>query len=94
MTNRIIGQVKRVNGPVIEVMGITDAETDPFFESMAMDLTVTQHDRESFDRYVFGSAEVVGIMCLRAFLNGSRRGGDPVVEPDASTVASAAKATP
>ncbi len=26
MTNRIIGQVKRVNGPVIEVMGITDAE--------------------------------------------------------------------
>ena len=26
MTNRVIGQVKRVNGPVIEVMGITDAE--------------------------------------------------------------------
>jgi V/A-type H+-transporting ATPase subunit A len=26
MTNRIIGQVKRVNGPVIEVMGITDAQ--------------------------------------------------------------------
>ena len=26
MENRIIGQVKRVNGPVIEVMGITDAE--------------------------------------------------------------------
>jgi len=26
MTDRIVGQVKRVNGPVIEVMGITDAE--------------------------------------------------------------------
>jgi len=26
MSDRIIGQVKRVNGPVIEVMGITDAE--------------------------------------------------------------------
>ena len=26
MNDRIIGQVKRVNGPVIEVMGITDAE--------------------------------------------------------------------
>jgi V/A-type H+-transporting ATPase subunit A len=26
MANRIIGQVKRVNGPVIEVMGITDAQ--------------------------------------------------------------------
>jgi len=26
MNDRIIGQVKRINGPVIEVMGITDAE--------------------------------------------------------------------
>ena len=26
MSDRIIGKVKRVNGPVIEVMGITDAE--------------------------------------------------------------------
>jgi len=26
MKDRIIGQVKRVNGPVIEAMGITDAE--------------------------------------------------------------------
>jgi len=26
MNDRIIGQIKRVNGPVIEVMGITDAE--------------------------------------------------------------------
>ena len=26
MINRIIGKVKRVNGPVIEVMGITDAQ--------------------------------------------------------------------
>ncbi len=26
MIDRIIGRVKRVNGPVIEVMGITDAE--------------------------------------------------------------------
>ena len=26
MSDRVIGQVKRVNGPVIEVMGITDAE--------------------------------------------------------------------
>ncbi|MGD2095415.1 MAG: hypothetical protein PVH77_10445, partial [Phycisphaerales bacterium] len=26
MNDRIIGQIKRVNGPIIEVMGITDAE--------------------------------------------------------------------
>jgi len=42
--------------------------TAPFFESMRADLTASEHDQESFDRYVYGSAEVVGLMCLRAFL--------------------------
>ncbi len=42
--------------------------TAPFFESMRSDLSETEHDQESFDRYVYGSAEVVGLMCLRAFL--------------------------
>jgi phytoene synthase len=42
--------------------------TRPFFESMRMDLTETEHDQESFEKYVYGSAEVVGLMCLRAFI--------------------------
>lgn len=42
--------------------------TEPFFHSMRMDLTDTEHDQASFDLYVYGSAEVVGLMCLRAFL--------------------------
>jgi len=44
--------------------------TKPFFDSMRTDLTVVQHDQASFERYVYGSAEVVGLMCLRAFLVG------------------------
>ena len=44
--------------------------TAPFFDPMRTDLTATEHDRDSFDRYVYGSAEVVGLMCLRAFLFG------------------------
>ncbi len=44
--------------------------TAPFFESMRMDLSQKEHDHESFERYVYGSAEVVGLMCLRAFLVG------------------------
>lgn len=44
--------------------------TAPFFSSMRTDLTATEHDRASFDAYVYGSAEVVGLMCLRAFLQG------------------------
>jgi len=42
--------------------------TAPFFESMRMDLTETEHDQQSFEKYVYGSAEVVGLMCLRAFI--------------------------
>lgn len=40
----------------------------PFFTSMRADLAVTQHDEVSFARYVYGSAEVIGLMCLRVFL--------------------------
>lgn len=40
----------------------------PFFSSMRMDLTDKVHDDESFARYVYGSAEVVGLMCLAAFI--------------------------
>jgi 15-cis-phytoene synthase len=46
--------------------------TRPFFESMRMDLTETEHDQQSFDRYVYGSAEVVGLMCLRSFVLNER----------------------
>ena len=44
--------------------------TAPFFESMRMDLVHAEYDREGFDRYVYGSAEVVGLMCLRVFVAG------------------------
>jgi phytoene/squalene synthetase len=40
----------------------------PFFASMRTDLDRHEHDRASFEAYVYGSAEVVGLMCLRAFL--------------------------
>lgn len=42
--------------------------TRPFFASMRTDLTATEHTPESFRQYVYGSAEVVGLMCLAAFL--------------------------
>ncbi|MGV8895063.1 MAG: phytoene/squalene synthase family protein [Rhodoglobus sp.] len=44
--------------------------TTPFFESMRADLSEKVHDQASFERYVYGSAEVVGLMCLKAFLLG------------------------
>jgi len=49
-------------------VGIGSELTAPFFHSMRMDLTTTTHTKKTFDEYVYGSAEVVGLMCLEAFL--------------------------
>jgi len=49
-------------------VGIGADLTRPFFASMRADLSATEHDDESFALYVYGSAEVVGLMCLEAFL--------------------------
>ncbi len=44
-----------------------------FLDSMEMDLEATTHDRASYDRYILGSAEVVGLMCLRVFVEGDEK---------------------
>jgi phytoene synthase len=54
--------------------------TEPFFDSMRADLSETEHDQESFDRYVYGSAEVVGLMCLCAFLQGTNHTAEETAE--------------
>ncbi|BDZ41545.1 phytoene synthase [Paraoerskovia sediminicola] len=65
---------------------IRDTETVPFFDSMRMDLTVRAHDKASYERYVYGSAEVVGLMCLQVFLNAAGKfPGEEPRRPDAST---------
>ena len=45
---------------------------DLFLRSMEMDLTEKNHDPDSFKEYILGSAEVVGLMCLRVFCNGNQ----------------------
>jgi 15-cis-phytoene synthase len=44
---------------------------EPFFASMRMDLWPRKHSPESFQKYVYGSAEVVGLMCLHSFIRES-----------------------
>jgi phytoene/squalene synthetase len=44
--------------------------TRPFFASMRADLEPVDFDETAFREYVYGSAEVVGLMCLRAFTTG------------------------
>jgi 15-cis-phytoene synthase len=43
---------------------------DQFLKSMEMDLTLKSYDEKEFHEYILGSAEVVGLMCLRVFCNG------------------------
>ena len=41
-----------------------------FFESMEMDLSNTTYNSDGYAQYIYGSAEVVGLMCLCIFCNG------------------------
>ncbi|GAA1680733.1 squalene/phytoene synthase family protein [Glycomyces endophyticus] len=57
--------------------GIGEDLVRPFFASMRSDLEIADHDDRSRRQYVYGSAEVVGLMCLQAFVNAGRPGTDP-----------------
>lgn len=61
---------------------------DTFLKSMEMDLEQNQHDSESYKKYIFGSAEVVGLMCLRVFVNGDHKTYD-LLKPFAMRLGSA-----
>jgi phytoene synthase len=43
---------------------------DAFLYSMEMDLTDRDYDEPTYKKYIYGSAEVVGLMCLRVFCAG------------------------
>jgi phytoene/squalene synthetase len=46
---------------------------EPFFQSMEQDLNKSTHDVSSYSEYIYGSAEVVGLMCLRIFCKGNEQ---------------------
>lgn len=43
---------------------------EAFLHSMEMDLYYQDYNREGYEEYIYGSAEVVGLMCLRVFCEG------------------------
>jgi phytoene/squalene synthetase len=45
---------------------------DAFLTSMEMDLDFTRYNDSKYQEYIYGSAEVVGLMCLRVFCKGDR----------------------
>jgi phytoene/squalene synthetase len=42
-----------------------------FLKSMEMDLSAQEYTPDKYEEYILGSAQVVGLMCLRVFTNGN-----------------------
>jgi 15-cis-phytoene synthase len=55
--------------------GLDASLTRPFFASMRADLNVSTHSPDTLEEYIYGSAEVVGLMCLKVFT--SMKGAAP-----------------
>jgi len=45
---------------------------DQFLHSMEMDLEKVDYNSDLYKEYIYGSAEVVGLMCLQVFTNGDK----------------------
>lgn len=56
---------------VVRQYGIERELIDAFLHSMAMDLYFKEYNTLQYHEYIYGSAEVVGLMCLRVFCEGN-----------------------
>ncbi|MBA6157244.1 phytoene/squalene synthase family protein [Tenacibaculum sp. S7007] len=53
---------------------ITDDLVQAFLKSMKADLYKTEYKTvEEYNEYIYGSADVVGLMCLKVFVNGDKQ---------------------
>ena len=53
--------------------GITKQLIAPFFNSMRMDLKPQKYSQKLYEKYIYGSAEVIGLMCLKVFVEGDKQ---------------------
>ncbi len=58
----------------VNTYGISDDMVQAFLKSMKADLFKTEYKtQEEYDAYIYGSADVVGLMCLKVFVNGNNK---------------------
>jgi phytoene/squalene synthetase len=55
---------------VVREYNIPSDLIETFLNSMEMDLVKHSYDKDKYEQYILGSAEVVGLMCLKVFVNG------------------------
>lgn len=66
---------------VVHQYGIEDELIEAFLRSMEMDLSNSTYDSAGYEEYIYGSAEVVGLMCLRVFCEGDNEKFQRLKEP-------------
>jgi phytoene/squalene synthetase len=71
--------------------GIGSDLTAPFFASMRRDLSPVAFGREELRSYIYGSAEVVGLMCLKVFLRDGAPRRRPLTDADRSLLEEGAR---
>jgi len=55
----------------VKKCNITDDLVQAFLTSMKLDLNKTEYETQAeYNNYIYGSADVVGVMCLKVFVNG------------------------
>ncbi|HEX2534448.1 MAG TPA: phytoene/squalene synthase family protein [Chitinophagaceae bacterium] len=65
----------------VATYGIDRELINAFFRSMESDLTRNAYDRQGYEEYIYGSAEVVGLMCLYVFCEGNKTLFDQLKAP-------------
>ncbi|HEK19697.1 MULTISPECIES: phytoene/squalene synthase family protein [unclassified Mucilaginibacter] len=73
---------------VVNQYGIDKDLIEAFLHSMRMDLDKTEYNDDGYKTYIYGSAEVVGLMCLRIFCENNSELYDRLV-PKARSLGSA-----
>jgi len=65
---------------VVNEYNIETELVDLFLDSMEMDLKEEQYTPDKYNKYILGSAQVVGLMCLRVFTSGDKNAYDQLRE--------------
>jgi phytoene/squalene synthetase len=66
---------------VVNEFGIDREYIEAFLYSMEMDLEYKNYNAEEIKKYIYGSAEVVGLMCLRVFYKDRKNEFDELIYP-------------
>lgn len=65
----------------VKKYNIDDELIQSFLTSMKWDLVKTDYNKTEYKQYIHGSADVVGLMCLKVFVNGDRKKYEELKQP-------------